>query len=79
FGLHDMSGNVWEWLNDWYKSNYYLSSPSTNPPGPASGTFRVLRGGSWPVGPDGVRSSDRDFRAPDEPGVSGGFRVARNP
>ncbi|MFN9125430.1 MAG: SUMF1/EgtB/PvdO family nonheme iron enzyme [bacterium] len=78
-GLHDMSGNVWEWLNDWYKSNYYLSSPSTNPPGPASGTFRVLRGGSWPVGPDGVRSSDRDFRAPDEPGVSGGFRVARNP
>ena len=78
-GLHDMSGNVWEWMNDWYKSNYYLSSPSTNPPGPASGTFRVLRGGSWPVGPDGLRSSDRDLRAPDDPGVSGGFRVARNP
>ena len=78
-GLHDMSGNVWEWVNDWYKSNYYASSPSVNPPGHTSGAFRVHRGAAWPVGPDALRSSDRDFRSPNEQSVSGGFRVARNP
>jgi len=45
YGLHDMTGNVWEWCNDWYQSNYYSSSLGTNPRGPTSGTSRVLRGG----------------------------------
>ncbi|MCX5650237.1 MAG: SUMF1/EgtB/PvdO family nonheme iron enzyme [Planctomycetota bacterium] len=78
-GLHDMSGNVYEWVNDRYSDTYYASSPSTNPPGPASGSYRVFRGGSWYNDGDSLRSSGRGGGASDFLYLSLGFRVARNP
>jgi formylglycine-generating enzyme required for sulfatase activity len=79
FGLHDMSGNVFEWANDWYSAGYYASSPSVDPPGPSSGPGRVLRGGGWDINTDFCRSSWRFSIAPSSDGYNVGFRVARNP
>ena len=64
-GLYDMSGNVWEWVTDWYDANYYQRSPKNNPKGPATGRSKVFRGGSWLSAPRFLRSSLRYDLAPD--------------
>ena len=75
YGMMDMAGNVWEWVNDWYQSDYYDVSPPSNPPGPESGTYKVMRGGSWRRDPWTVRVSDRSRHyMPDQSNGAAGFR-----
>jgi formylglycine-generating enzyme required for sulfatase activity len=74
YGLHDMHGNVWEWVSDWHSG--YAAEPQQDPKGPSSGVGRVLRGGSWFDGGRGCRSAYRFLHVPGHRFSSFGFRLA---
>jgi formylglycine-generating enzyme required for sulfatase activity len=77
FDLHDMAGNVWQWVSDWYAPNYYERTQYLNPQGPDNGLMRVVRGGAW-VNSDGryLRCAYRHKVPPDSYAYSIGFRIA---
>jgi formylglycine-generating enzyme required for sulfatase activity len=77
YGLYDMSGNVWEWVQDHYGEGYYSESPARNPQGPSSGLSRVMRGGSWHLDAAGVRCSGRNHYLPNYRNYDYGFRCAK--
>lgn len=78
FGLHDTLGNVWEWVQDWYSAEYYSHSHESDPMGPATGEYRVLRGGSWRGVARGLaRVSSRYILKPHVRSNVLGFRCAR--
>jgi len=79
YGIYDMAGNAWEWVNDWYDHDYYKKSPAKNPQGPAKGKSKVVRGGNWLYIQEFLRSSFRFNADPSSRQFGYGFRCAKTP
>ena len=77
FGLYDMHGNAWEWTADWHDDHYYATSPVDDPKGPATGSVRVRRGGSWHTWSFYARSSFRNWNTPSTRYTLVGMRLLR--
>lgn len=76
YGLRHMAGNVAEWTNDWFGFDYYAYMPERNPPGPPSGRYKSLRGGSWKSKLAMLRTATRNGAVPDQRSATIGFRCA---
>jgi formylglycine-generating enzyme required for sulfatase activity len=74
YGLYDMAGNVWEWCQDWYDEDYYSNSPAKNPLGPDTGSYRVVRCGSWYFNTHDLRVAYRINDTPHSRSYDSGFR-----
>jgi iron(II)-dependent oxidoreductase len=79
YGLHHMAGNIAEWVQDWFGSDYYAYLPPRNPPGPESGRYKSVRGGSWKSKPVMLRSATRGGSPPEQRSATIGFRCAATP
>ena len=78
WGVFHLSGNIAEWVNDWFGPDYYPIMPERNPPGPKSGRYKVVRGGSWKSLPVMLRTATRGGAPPQDRSPNIGFRCAKS-